>query len=162
MDETVELEYRELLVGLFSATRLWRLEVAQRFPDDLRNRRSAAALDRAGSYALELDEDHPNLRNFAALDRELHDWRGYAPQEIFLEPDVSRAVPSFWFDNEDREPGPRDFESLVARVFRETLERWRETIEDGDDRPPDSLVAFFFNHGVPLWVHDDEEADDAR
>jgi len=151
-DVTPVGQYRELLADLFLSTARWRREKAEQFPDDVRNVRSAVALESAAEYVQDLPDEL--LRSFLEFDREIYAWRGLAPEELFVS--GSEAAGRFRFDRATVAPISRDFDSLIGRIYQELLEGWRETISEGLDQPPASLARLFEEHGVPLWDDDNE------
>ena len=47
----------------------------------------------------------------------------------------------FFFDNRQRKPTAADFDALLLKVFEETLEQWREQIEEPEaNQPPRELT----------------------
>ncbi len=154
--------YAEALAELFESTAAFRRDKAEQFPEDGRNLRSSMALEAAAAYLRTIDPvENRGLRLFAEFEDHLEAWRDPRdPAEIVSM--SSHVASRFCFDNATAAPAPRDFDRLIASVFTETLEGWRDSLEDGIDTPPRALVAFFDEHGVPLWESDDEEDDDAR
>jgi len=157
-DVTPVGQYRELLADLFLSTARWRREKAEQFPDDVRNVRSAVALESAAEYVQDLPDEHAILRSFLEFDREIYAWRGLAPEELFVS--GSDAAGRFRFDRATVAPISRDFDSLIGWIYQELLEGWRETISEGLDQgldqPPASLARLFEEHGMPLWDDDNE------
>ena len=111
--------------------------------------------------------DHPAILRFTALTAAIE--ASLLP--LSTEPEVlvrvDRAAASrFCFDNGTDAPGDRDFDTLLSDVFDETLESWRETIEERIEDQPDlrpvsrELALFFAVNGLPLWEDRDDEADE--
>lgn len=152
--------YRDALADGLSATAVWRRQKAEEFPEDERNLASAAALTLAAEQIRSVRLDHAVIGALVELDEEFETWGRleFAPWQFQT---LGRAASRFGFD---RQPGgidmPVDLDRLLDDILRETLEGWSETIHDGLDQPPASLVQLFNEWGVPLW-EDEEEEDDA-
>ena len=145
----------EALADNFESTANWRRLKAADWPDDLRNVRSAEALEAAAEYVRSLDDPLKShgINRLVEFGELLANWHNY---DVVI-PDSSEAASRFFFDNGGVGATERDFERLVLRVFHETLEWWKEQLEEDDaNQPPRDLVVFFDDNGVPLWEDDEQ------
>jgi len=125
-------DYQPLLVEMLVDTARWREAKANRFPDDRRNARCAAALAAAAEYVAGLPTTTRGCLHIAV---EGMGWSSLPPREMLYE--QSEVAARFCFDNSSVPPGKRDFDHLLDEMYVEQLEQWREGIEGQNTSRPD-------------------------
>ncbi len=120
------------LVETIRATAAWRWSVAERYPDDARNRNSASALEDAARILSEMSADS----GFLVKLQRVVDILGDSPAAVVTNPVY---LPRFGFERAQVRPDVYDVDRIVMWFYSATLQRYRDLAVEGEFEMPAEL-----------------------
>jgi hypothetical protein len=149
--ETVDvtMHYADLVAGYLSDQADWRARRAAAQPHDVRNRRSANALQAAADYVTDLEGQglQSTFADVVALDAGAWDERSsgvpwsttateaHRGRVLPVDDEAQRIVRQFCFDDSETTPGPREFEWLLHQIVLGLLRAEASRDEPDPSRP---------------------------